>query len=247
MSRLREQLASLHAVSVEIAPLRSLAAICDVVLARSVALTGSERGFVGLLDEQGGRFDIAASHGYGGHERLRKGQSVPLRGGPLTALIRQGRPLLGNELDGEVPGSAQPPAEIAGPALLAVPLEVGREVSGLIGVADRPGGYGEDDLQLLLTLSRQVVVPIESTRMRERRREPPAPARSPASPGPLLSPSQAAILPLLVEGLSNAEIAARVHLSENTVKTHMREILRRAGARNRVEVAVRAVREGWVG
>jgi len=61
-----------------------------------------------------------------------------------------------------------------------------------------------------------------------------------------LSPSQEGILALLVEGLSNREIAARVHLSENTVKTHVREILRRAGARNRVQLAVRAVREGWV-
>ncbi len=67
-----------------------------------------------------------------------------------------------------------------------------------------------------------------------------------ASPRPSFSPSQTEILRLLVEGLSNGEIAARVHLSENTVKTHVREILRRSGTRNRVEAAVQAVRMGWV-
>jgi two-component system, NarL family, response regulator LiaR len=70
--------------------------------------------------------------------------------------------------------------------------------------------------------------------------------RTPAAGRPTFSASQAEILRWIVEGFSNAEIAAQVHLSENTVKTHVREILRRAGARNRVEVAVRAVREGWV-
>jgi DNA-binding NarL/FixJ family response regulator len=69
---------------------------------------------------------------------------------------------------------------------------------------------------------------------------------STAASRPSFSNSQTEILHLLVEGLSNGEIAAHVHLSENTVKTHVRAILRRAGARNRVEVAVRAVREGWV-
>ena len=52
------------------------------------------------------------------------------------------------------------------------------------------------------------------------------------------------ILALVSEGCSNREIANRVQLSENTVKTHLQEIFRKLGVRNRVEAAIRAVREG---
>ena len=41
------------------------------------------------------------------------------------------------------------------------------------------------------------------------------------------------------------EIAERVHLSENMVKSHIQEIFRKLGVRNRVEAALRATKEGW--
>jgi DNA-binding NarL/FixJ family response regulator len=63
---------------------------------------------------------------------------------------------------------------------------------------------------------------------------------------PRLNDSQQEILRLLTEGLSNKEIASRIHLSENTVKTHIQEILRRLEVRNRVQAAVRATKERWV-
>jgi DNA-binding NarL/FixJ family response regulator len=50
----------------------------------------------------------------------------------------------------------------------------------------------------------------------------------------------------MADGLSNREIAGRVHLSENTVKSHVQEILRRLKVRNRVQAAVRATKERWV-
>ena len=63
---------------------------------------------------------------------------------------------------------------------------------------------------------------------------------------PPLNKSQQEILRLITEGLSNKEIASRIHLSENTVKSHIQEILRRLEARNRVQAAVRATKAGWV-
>jgi two-component system response regulator DevR len=62
---------------------------------------------------------------------------------------------------------------------------------------------------------------------------------------PDLNESQRAILRLISEGYSNREIAERVHLSENTVKSHIQEIFRKLGVRNRVEAALRATKEGW--
>jgi DNA-binding CsgD family transcriptional regulator/GAF domain-containing protein len=72
------------------------------------------------------------------------------------------------------------------------------------------------------------------------------PSTRPPRPQPPLSHSQLEILRLLADGLSNREIASQVHLSENTVKSHVQEILRRLGARNRVEAAVQATKERWV-
>lgn len=61
-----------------------------------------------------------------------------------------------------------------------------------------------------------------------------------------LSASQVAILRLISLGHSNREIAADVHLSENTVKTHVQEIFRKLGVRNRVEAAILAGKSGWI-
>src|SRR6266478_3394750 len=63
----------------------------------------------------------------------------------------------------------------------------------------------------------------------------------PASP---LSQTQLEILRLIAAGFSNREIASRVHLSENTVKSHVQEIFRKLDVGNRVEAAVRASKEG---
>jgi two-component system, NarL family, response regulator DevR len=61
-----------------------------------------------------------------------------------------------------------------------------------------------------------------------------------------LSESQVSILRLISRGHSNREIAAEVHLSENTVKTHIQEIFRKLGVRNRVEAAILAGKSGWI-
>lgn len=54
------------------------------------------------------------------------------------------------------------------------------------------------------------------------------------------------ILELLVQGLSNSEIAEKIFLSENTIKKYLRNILEKLHLNNRVEAAVYAVRQGLV-
>ncbi|WP_274709528.1 response regulator [Streptomyces tubbatahanensis] len=55
------------------------------------------------------------------------------------------------------------------------------------------------------------------------------------------------VLALLGTGLSNVEIAARLHLVEGTVKAHVSAILGKLGVRNRVEAAIAAHEAGLTG
>jgi PAS domain S-box-containing protein len=54
-----------------------------------------------------------------------------------------------------------------------------------------------------------------------------------------LTPRQIEILALVAEGLSNAEIASRLYLTESTVKWHIRKILRALGVSNRAQAVAR--------
>ncbi len=53
------------------------------------------------------------------------------------------------------------------------------------------------------------------------------------------------VLELMIEGRDNAAIAARLYISQNTVKHHVAAILDKLDVDNRVQAAVRAVR-GWM-
>ena len=54
------------------------------------------------------------------------------------------------------------------------------------------------------------------------------------------------ILRLLANGLSNAELAHELHLSETTVKTHVSAVLRKLGVRDRVQAVIAAFDAGLV-
>ncbi len=54
----------------------------------------------------------------------------------------------------------------------------------------------------------------------------------------VLTPRQREILDLVVEGMTNAQIAKRVFLSESTIKQHLRAAYKLLGVRNRTEAAM---------
>jgi DNA-binding NarL/FixJ family response regulator len=61
-----------------------------------------------------------------------------------------------------------------------------------------------------------------------------------------LSDREHQIAALLVEGLTNKEIAEQLFLSTETIKSYVARILRKLGARNRVQAAVLLARGGMI-
>jgi DNA-binding NarL/FixJ family response regulator len=61
-----------------------------------------------------------------------------------------------------------------------------------------------------------------------------------------LSSREMEMLAYITRGASNKEIAAELHISQQTVKNHISNMLRKMGVEDRTQAAVLALRRGWV-
>jgi DNA-binding NarL/FixJ family response regulator len=74
----------------------------------------------------------------------------------------------------------------------------------------------------------------------------PAPGSTTGSAADGLSEREREVVRLVATGLSNAEIASKLYLSEATIKSHITRILAKLGLRDRVQIAVYAYEHGIV-
>ena len=63
---------------------------------------------------------------------------------------------------------------------------------------------------------------------------------------PGFSPKELELIKHLSEGLSSKQVAGRLGISVHTVDTHRRNLLRKTGCKNTMELVVRCVRWGLV-
>jgi DNA-binding CsgD family transcriptional regulator len=167
-------------------------------------------------------------------------------------------------------GVGLPPAHTGSAA--AAPLWWQGEVIGVaVAFAGRPRRFTAtelDDLELLTQSAAPAVVraagddpsAVGLLGTRARGTGPPAPGPlAPVAPlpGPLPGPSEPGaacpltqreeqVLRLLVDGLSDREVATRLVISPKTVQKHVGAVLRKSGTTSRTAAVVRALKRGWV-
>ena len=91
-----------------------------------------------------------------------------------------------------------------------------------------------------------LLAPAITRRLVERFARPQPTAVHPAADLSTLTPRESEVLELVARGMSNAEIAATLFVTEGTVKTHVAAILTKLGLRNRTQVVVFAYETGLI-
>jgi DNA-binding NarL/FixJ family response regulator len=97
----------------------------------------------------------------------------------------------------------------------------------------------------VIAAGQAIVDPVVTRRLLDQfayRAPAPVPRSAPAIDG--LTDREAEVLALVARGLSNAEIAAELVVTETTVKTHVHHLLGKLGARDRVQLVILAYDAG---
>jgi len=103
-------------------------------------------------------------------------------------------------------------------------------------------------LSFLDSMASAAAIAVDMTALNERLKTAAssAPSGKSRTTAPELSKVEWDMLKLLVEGQTNREISARVHLSPNTIKFHIRQMLQKTGAANRTDLTRQVIQEGWL-
>ncbi|HEY2596891.1 MAG TPA: GAF domain-containing protein [Candidatus Dormibacteraeota bacterium] len=169
----RRELALLHTMSADIARLDHLPQVLDHALGYCIELTGSKLGFIGLVDPERQTMDVAAIKGadHVDAEFYRKFHFMVLRDSVAGVVARDGQPRISNDVLHDPLSVGQPRGHPPVRTFCGVPLAVGEKVIGMVGVANRPGGYSKDHEELLGTFANQAAVAVDNARLYDRQRQ----------------------------------------------------------------------------
>jgi DNA-binding NarL/FixJ family response regulator len=132
---------------------------------------------------------------------------------------------------------------------VAVPLVARNILQGVIEVFHRSKLEPDQEwFDFLSALASVAAIAIDSAAMTRRLHieDLTDSTRKRRTPAPDMSVLELEVLRMAVEGRTNRQISAEVHLSQNTIKFHIRQILQKAGVANRTELAREATRQGWL-
>ncbi|HEV7662508.1 MAG TPA: GAF domain-containing protein [Chloroflexota bacterium] len=259
----RAVLETLVEVGVAFTNERQLDPVLDRLLGTALQVVRADAGSIMLLSRERDTLVVVAARGP--RARTILGTRQPADRSVAGWALRAGETVL---LHGAQPGSplyGQPrsdhPRDLA--SSVVVPLALSGRLVGVMNASREPGAprMDEDAVRLLELLANQAAILIDSVQMldelqrKDQRLEQLVDqllgetGRRPAASIDLLAPltrREQQVLELLVDGLTNREIALRLVVEPDTVKDHVQSIIKKLGATDRTHAAVIAVRGGIV-
>lgn len=243
-----ERLNSLQNVSRATAASSDLGFTLKVILDQVISKLGVDAADVLLFDESDRTLVVAASAGF--LATSMPDYRLPLDAGLPGRAVRSRCIEMSNALDAVAhPQRRSLFAREGIKAYGAAPLMTRSEVVGVLEVFHRSTLDPDQEwLSFLDAIGNMAAIAIDNVAMKERLKaadHSQRPMRKGTS-APEMTKAEGQILGMLVEGLTNREIAARIHLSHNTIKFHVRRLLQKTGAVNRTDLAGKATRQGWL-
>jgi DNA-binding CsgD family transcriptional regulator len=239
-----ERLTALRSVALAVAGSRDLRLTLQVILDSSMTGLAVDAAAVLLLGAEDGMLRMASRTGF-------QTTSIPDYRLPVEEAL-PGPLILGQAAIAEgAPGESRRRTLFAREgfkARRAAPLMSQGLMTGVIEVFKRSQLKPDREwLDFLEALASEAAVAIDRAGALDRVERPtPGGVATTRTAPPELSRLEGRILALTVEGMSNQEIAEKVHLSQHTVKFHVRQILHKVGVANRTELARKATKEGWL-
>ena len=163
------QVDALYHLAVELSGLRGVDNVLDVALQQCLTLTGSQFGFIGLVNQEATALEIAAIHGFHPTPEFFAGhRMIPLRPSIFAIAVLENRPARSLDARFDTRRIGQPSGHPEVRTFLGVPLRLNDEPIGMIGVANRAGPYQDGHERLLLTYAAQIAIVIRNAQLYER-------------------------------------------------------------------------------
>jgi GAF domain-containing protein len=243
-----ERLAALRSVLLAIGSSQDLRLTLEVILEQVTAKLDADAADILLLDE--GQLELSVATSIGFHSSSIPNQRFrfdPARMDPSMLSGRRGEVMA-------TPGIGRDQrlslfAREGFQSYVAVPLVVRNNFQGVIEVFHRSQLEPDQEwFDFLSTLSNVAAIAIDNAALLQQHHIDglAETSRKKRSPAPDMSRLELQILRSAVEGRTNREISGEVHLSQNTIKFHIRQILQKSGVANRTELAREATRQGWL-
>jgi DNA-binding CsgD family transcriptional regulator/putative methionine-R-sulfoxide reductase with GAF domain len=241
---------------------RQLEPVLDRLLGTALEITQADAGSIMLLSRERDTLVVVAARGPRASTIM--GTRQPADRSIAGWALRAGETLL---LHGSADSgltqhpTSDHPRDLA--SSVVVPLALGGRLVGVLNASREPGAARMDErsARLLELLANQSAILIDSAQMLEELQRKDQrleqlvdqllgeTGRRPTMTVELLAPltrREQQVLELLVDGLTNREIAARLVVEPDTVKDHVQSIIKKLGATDRTHAAVIAVRGGLV-
>src|ERR671930_1960951 len=237
---------------------RQLDPVLDRLLATALQVVRADAGSIMLLSRERDTLVVVAARGP--RARTILGTRQPADRSVAGWALRAGETVLLHGSAFTQPSSDHP-RELS--SSVVVPLALSGRLVGVMNASREPGTSRMDEpsARLLELLANQAAILIDNAQMLEELQRKDQrleqlvdqllgeSGRRPATNVDLLAPltrREQQVLELLVEGLTNREIAMRLVVEPDTVKDHVQSIIKKLGATDRTHAAVIAVRGGLV-